>query len=72
MAIETLSKIASTATLERRFCSERGMPNFSKVSIKVGSTSSRLLSFSFLGELQIVSDMVFDYFVFRCKPLEWF
>ena len=45
VATETLSKIASTATLARRFCSESGMPSFSKVSSRVGSTSSRLPSF---------------------------
>jgi hypothetical protein len=42
---ETLSKMASTATLANRFCSVKGIPNFSKVSKIVGSTSSILLCF---------------------------
>ena len=43
--IETLSKIASTATLANRFCSVRGIPSFSKVSKIVGSISSILSCF---------------------------
>ena len=47
VATETLSKIASTATLVNRFCSFKGIPNLAKVSNKVGSTSSKLLSLAF-------------------------
>jgi hypothetical protein len=45
VAIETLSKTASTATFVKRFCSVKEIPNFSNVSKSSGSTSSKLLSF---------------------------
>ena len=46
----TLSKTASTATLERRFCSSREMPSFSNVLRSSGSTSSSEVSvFFFFG-----------------------
>ncbi|MNU06477.1 hypothetical protein D3C72_2516860 [compost metagenome] len=44
---ETLSKTTSTATFASCFCSDRGIPSFSKVRTSSGSTSSMLLSFFF-------------------------
>ena len=46
VAIETLSKTASTATFVSLFCSVRGIPSLSNVSSNFGSTSSRLLILS--------------------------
>ena len=43
--IETLSKIASTATFAKRFCSVNGIPNFSKVFKISPSISSKFLAF---------------------------
>ena len=45
VATETESKTASTATLESRFCSSRGMPSLAKASRSSGSTSSIEASF---------------------------
>ena len=47
VAIDTLSNTASTATFVSFFCSVRGIPNLSKVSKSLGSTSSKLEIFSF-------------------------
>ena len=49
--IEVLSKIASTATLDKRFCSSKEIPNFSKVSKIAESTSSSDCNFFFFLEL---------------------
>ena len=43
VAIETLSKTASTATFVNRFCSVKEIPNFSKVLTNSGSTSSKTI-----------------------------
>ena len=48
VAIETLSKTASTATFAKRFCSVKEIPNFSNVSNNSGSTSSKLSNFFFI------------------------
>ena len=45
VAIETLSKTASTATFVNRFCSVNEIPNLSNVFNNSGSTSSRLFNF---------------------------
>ena len=45
--IETLSNMASTATFAKRFCSVKGIPNFSKVSKIFGSISYILSYFLF-------------------------
>ena len=45
VAIETLSKTASTATFVNRFCSVNEIPNLLNVSNNSGSTSSRLFNF---------------------------
>ena len=45
VATDTLSNTASTATPASAACSFVGMPNFSKVAITSGSTSSIDLSF---------------------------
>ena len=45
---ETESKTTSIATPDKRFCSSKEIPNFSKVFNNSGSTSSKLAN-SFLG-----------------------
>ena len=47
VAIETLSKTASTATLDNFFCSSKDIPNFSNVLKISGSTSSKDSNFFF-------------------------
>ena len=44
VATDTLSNTVSTATPARRFRSSSGIPSFSKVSMSLGSTCSRLSS----------------------------
>ena len=51
VAIETLSKTASIATLDNFFCSSKEIPSFSKVFRISGSTSSNEFSFAFFLEL---------------------
>lgn len=46
VAMDTESNTASTATLDSRFCSFRGMPSFAKVLSSSGSTSSSDFFFS--------------------------
>jgi hypothetical protein len=45
VAIDTLSKTMSTATLLNLFCSDKEIPNFSKVFNSSGSTSCKLFNF---------------------------
>ena len=47
VAIETLSKTASTATFDNFFCSSSEIPNFSNVFNISGSTSSSESNFFF-------------------------
>ncbi len=49
VATETESTTTSMATPDKRFCSSRLMPNFSKVLRSSGSTSSRLFTCFFFG-----------------------
>ena len=52
VAIDTLSKTASTATFDIFFCSSKEIPNFSKVFKISGSTSSKEFNFFFFFGLE--------------------